>query len=413
MELSKHIEDVEFSGLTGDVAYTGRARKFGSAEIVEFKNGEEVLIGFLNRISAVHISNFSSYTEEIYVLIPFRDCEHDGIRCDGVELHHLPIAAFAFSITLAACAFIFTLVFVLINLCCRKKKVFKLSTPLLNMFILSGAILQCIVAVLVVIDNRFLKRTPEDNNSECIGCTILCHLVWWIPALATDLIFGTLIGKAFRVYMIAIRQSIKSVVKTIHIISFIGAIMLFDTGYTVIWAGIEAIRFQFIAEGPLETANTDITKPGNPFWYIFYCAEGGSPNSPAIIVRFVYTLLRWILYGVGLYFAYQIRKVNIRGVNEFQSITLATLITIFFNLVRIILITMIPSVRLIDPDISLLSISYALDTCLIVSFLLIPKLYYVIKDPIEEKVYGDLRKSSQIDINLINQIQLRTFESNF
>ena len=411
MELANHIENVEFSGLTGDVAYSGRARKLSSAEIVEFRNGQEVLIGTLKRINEQHINNFSSYAEEIFVLEPFEDCENDGIRCDGVELHHLPIPAFAFSITLAACTFIFTLIFVLINFCCRKKKVFKLSSPLLNMFILSGAILQCIVAVLVVIDNRFLKRTPEDNNSDCIGCTILCHLVWWLPALATDLIFGTLIGKAIRVYMIAIRQSFTFQVKVIYIISFIGAIMLFDTGYTVIWALIEAIRFQFIAEGPLETANTDITKPGNPFWYIFYCAEGGSPNSPAIGVRFFYILLRWILYGVGLYFAYQIRKVNIRGINEFQSITLATLITIFFNLVRIILITMIPSVRLIDAAISLLSISYALDTCLIVSFLFLPKLYYLIKDPNEKKVYHGVHNTSEVNMDSVNQLMTTKVKS--
>ena len=404
--VAKHVEDIKFSGLTGEVEFEGRARAFGAAEIVIFKNGTEVLIGTLDQIRATHARNFSSYTGEIDVIIPFRDCETDGVRCDGVELHHLPIPAFVIPIIIAIGALGFTIIFIIINIFYRKKKVFKLSSPLLNMFILSGAILQCIVAVLVVIDNRFLKRTPEDNNSESIGCTILCHLVWWLPALATDLIFGTLIGKAFRVYMIAIRQSIKSVVKTIHIISFIGAIMLFDTGYTVIWAGIEAIRFQFIAEGPLETANTDITKPGNPFWYIFYCAEGGSPNSPAIGVRFFYIFLRWILYGVGLYFAYQIRKVNIRGINEFQSITLATLITIFFNLVRIILITMIPSVRLIDAAISLLSISYALDTCLIVSFLFIPKLYYLIKDPNEKRVYGGVHNTSEINMDMINQIQL-------
>ena len=405
-DLIKHINEVKFIGLTGKVSFKNRAREFGRVEIIEFRNGREVLIGAVDQISAIHLRNISSFKGEIYAIEPFRNCENDGVRCDGVEIHHLPIPALILPVIIAICALGFTVAFVTINLYYRKKKVIKLSSPLLNLFILSGAILQCIVAVLVVIDNRFLKRTPEDNNSECIGCTTLCHLVWWLPALATDLIFGTLIGKAFRVYMIAIRQSIKSVVKTTHIISFIGAIMLFDTGYTVIWAGIEAIRFQFIAEGPLETANTDITKPGNLFWYIFYCAEGGSPNSPAIIVRFFYIFLRWILYGVGLYFAYQIRKVNIRGINEFQSITLATLITIFFNLVRIILITMIPSVRLIDAAISLLSISYALDTCLIVSFLFIPKLYYIIKDPNEEKVYGGVHNTATLDMNFINQMQL-------
>ena len=399
------LAQVDFAGLTGQVNYERKARKFSSSELFEYESNGV----FASRLVIPYIGrNISKSINELNV--PFGNVSFvffgkEAGPLDGVELHHLPTPALVVSVIFAICALVFSIFFLVINIVFYKKKVIKYSSPILNSIILIGASLQCGVAIIVLIDNRVLDRTPEDNV-PCIGCTILCHMVWWLPALATDLIFGTLIGKSVRIYSIAIRKSLKNNVKLIYILLMIGVLMLLDTLYTVIWAGIEALRFQFIAEGPLETEYVDITQPGSPFWYIFYCAEGGNPNSSAIAVRFIYILFRWILYGVGLYFAYQIRKINIRGVNEFQSITLATFATIFFNLVRIILITMIPSVRLIDTAITLLSISYALDTILIVSFIFIPKLYFIIQDPNEKKRYAGVNNTSEIDISTIYNMQM-------
>ena len=124
----------------------------------------------------------------------------------------------------------------------------------------------------------------------------------------------------------------------------------------------------------------------------------------------MYILFRWILYAVGLYFAFQIRKVQIRGVNEFQAITLATFVTIFFNLVRIILITMIPSVRLIDVAITLLSMSYSLDTIFVVGFIFIPKLYFIIRDPNEKKKYTGVNHTATIDDSAIYRMQVKKIQ---
>ena len=387
------LAQVDFAGLTGQVNYERKARKFSSSELFEYESNGV----FASRLVIPNIgTNISKSISELNV--PFGNVsfvffgKEVGLL-DGVELHYLPTPALVISVIFAICALVFSIFFLVINIVFHKKKVIRYSSPILNSIILIGASLQCGVAIIVLIDNRVLNRTPEDNV-PCIGCTILCHMVWWLPALATDLIFGTLIGKAVRVYWIAVRKSLKNNVKLIYIILMIGVLMLLDTLYTVIWAGIEALRFQFIAEGPLETEYVDITQPGSPFWYIFYCAEGGNPNSSAIAVRFIYILFRWILYGVGIYFAFQIRKIKIRGVNEFQSIALATLSTVFLNLVRIILITMIPSVRLIDTAITLLSISYALDTIFIVSFIFVPKLYFIIRDPNEKKNYTGVYNNS-------------------
>ncbi|KAI6653605.1 Gamma-aminobutyric acid type B receptor subunit 2-like [Oopsacas minuta] len=405
--LQNSIEELDFAGLTGQVNYHGRARRYSNAELSEYINGN-----FKPLINIPNIGgDISSYIGEPYINFNEAEFEYFGMQAgplDGVELHHLPISAIVISVIFAFCALIFSVFFLVFNIIFNKKKVIRYSNPILNSFILIGACLQCGVAILVLIDNRILQRTPEQqrNNEECIGCTILCHLVWWVPALATDIIFGTLVGKSVRIYSIVIRKSLVNKVKILYVILFIGGLMLFDTVYTVIWIAIEALRFQFIAEGPLQTDLPNIKQPGAPFWYIFYCAEGGDPSSPAIAVRFVYILFRWILYGVGLYFAFQIRKVNIRGVNEFQSITLATLVTIFFNLVRIILITMIPSVRLIDTAITLLSISYALDAIFVIGFIFVPKLFYILSDPKEKKNYTKVHNTSTINNSVLYDKQL-------
>ncbi|KAI6653606.1 Gamma-aminobutyric acid type B receptor subunit 2-like [Oopsacas minuta] len=407
--LKNSLAGVDFAGLTGEVNYQGRARKYSNGELSEYENDGN----FKSLITIPNVGgNLSSSLEgSSYIDFNTLDFEYFGMQAgplDGVELHHLPISAIVISVIFAFCALIFSVFFLVFNIIFNKKKVIRYSNPILNSFILIGACLQCGVAILVLIDNRILQRTPEQqrNNEECIGCTILCHLVWWVPALATDIIFGTLVGKSVRIYSIVIRKSLENKVKLIYIILFIGGLMLFDTVYTVIWIAIEALRFQFIAEGPLQTDLPNIKQPGAPFWYIFYCAEGGDPSSPAIAVRFVYILFRWILYGVGLYFAFQIRKVNIRGVNEFQSITLATLVTIFFNLVRIILITMIPSVRLIDTAITLLSISYALDAIFVIGFIFVPKLYFIVRDPHQKKNYTGVNNVSTIDYSAIYKMQI-------
>ena len=403
--LLSSLAQVDFPGLTGEVNYERKARKFSNGELFEYDSGGV----FISRYVIPNIGrNISKSINELR--IPFNNVSFEFFAkqpgpLDGVELHHLPIPAIIISTIFAICALVFSIFFLIINVVFQKRKVIRYSSPILNAIFLIGACLQCGVAILVLMDNRVLNRTPEDelNNVPCAGCTILCHLVWWLPALATDLIFGTLIGKAVRIYSIAIRQSN---VKLIYIILAICGLMLLDTLYTIVWAGIGALRFQFIAEGPLETEYVDITQPGSPFWYIFYCSEGGDPNSGAIAVRFVYILFRWVLYGVGMFFAFQIRKIRIRGVNEFQSITLATFVTIFFNLVRIILITMIPSVRLIDSALTLLSITYALDTMLVVGFIFFPKIYFIIKDPHEVKKYASVNHASVIDISTIHTIQM-------
>ena len=406
--LLSSLAQVDFAGLTGEVNYERKARGFSSGELFEYQS-EGV---FASRLVIPNIArNISKSISELNVPfdnVSFMFFAKEAGPLDGVELHHLPTSALIIAVIFTICALMFSIFFLGVNIVFQKRKVIRYSSPILNAVILIGACLQCGVAILVLIDNRLLDRTPEDqlNNVPCVVCTTLCHLVWWLPALATDLIFGTLIGKAVRIYSIAIRRSLHSKVKLIYIFLAISALMLLDTLYSVIWAGIEVLRFQFIAVGPLETEYVDITQPGSPFWYIFYCAEGGNPNSAAIAVRFVYILFRWVLYGIGMYFAFQIRKIRIRGVNEFQSITLATFATIFFNLVRIILITMIPSVRLIDAAITLLSISYALDTILVVSFLFVPKLYFIIKDPNEKKRYTGVNNTSEIDVSTIHNIQM-------
>ena len=408
--LANGLDMIRFSGITGNVSYSNRAREFAPAEIVEFVDGLEELRGVLPLISLADANNISMYRSSIELIQEFKYFGTAGSGDDGVELHILPVGAIAIALVFALIAFLYTVFFFFVNTFHREHKVIKLSSPILNAATLFGATLNCIIAVIIVVDNRIFGRTPEDTmyNSICIQCTIFCHMAWWIPALATDAIFGTLVGKSIVVYKIAKDKSFKFGKNSIiYILLFVSLLMLVDTVFTITWALIPQIQLVFIAHGPYETTNTDIRMQGAPFWYLFFCAEGGSLTSSAVSVRYVYIFLRWILYGIGLYFASQLRTFTVGGVHEFQAISHTIVTSVFFNLARIVLVTTIPSVRITDAAITLLSLSYSVDTCLIISNIFLPKLFYIIKDPHEEKDYAGVHNTGVIDTDSYPQIRLQ------
>ena len=408
--LADGIDKIRFSGLTGNVSYSNRARELAPAEIVEFVDGLEELRGVLPLISLTDANNVSTYKSNIELVHEFKYFGKGGSGNDGAELHQLPVEGIVIAITFALVAFLYTLFFFFINTIHYKHKVISLSSPILNAAILTGGVINCVVAVIVVLDNRVFERTPEDviNGSACIYCTFFCHLAWWMPALATDIIFGTLVGKSFVVYRVAKDKSFRfSKNSIIYILLFVSILMTADTLFTIVWALIPQIRLEFIAHGPYETPSQDIRKTGAPYWYLFFCAEGGNLTSLAVGVRYVYIFLRWILYGVGLYYASQIRKFTVSGVHEFQAVSHAIVTSVFFNLARVVLVTTVLSVRITDAATTLLSLSYSVDTCIIISHIFIPKLFYIIKDPEEERDYAGVHNTKEIDTDSYPQMRIK------
>ncbi|KAI6645993.1 Gamma-aminobutyric acid type B receptor subunit 1-like [Oopsacas minuta] len=404
--LANGIDNIVFSGLSGIVSYENRVRKMSPGEIVEFVNGIQELRGIIPSISLGDLMNI---TEDSDIII-IQEFTYFGIGesgFDGAELHILPIALTAIASIFSIFACSYTTFFFFIIVIFRNKKIITLSSPVLNIAILVGSFLNCLVAILVLFDNRVFDREPEDDDvTTCTICTIYCHIAWWIPALATDLIFGILVGKSYVAHRLGKDSSYKlSRYSVSYILLFVFALMLLDTVLVIIWGFVPSIKFEYIAYGPLETFHWDVTKAGSTYWYLFFCQEGGRRNnSIGITIRFIYIFIRWIIYGVGLYYASQISRLYISGVHEFRTISRSIVTTVIFNLFRVILLTSILNVRLSDAATTFLSFSYSLDTCIIMSHIFVPKLYYIIKDPNEEIDYAGVHNTANLDPDSFPQI---------
>ena len=148
------LSSVDFMGITGQVNYHNRARRYSSADLSEYVMNES----YESRITIPDVSGDLSTALKGYY-INFNDVkfEYFGKQTDpldGVELHHLPTPALALSVILAFVALIYSGFFLAFNVIFHKKKVIRYSNPLLNAMILIGACLQCGVAIIVLIDNR-------------------------------------------------------------------------------------------------------------------------------------------------------------------------------------------------------------------------------------------------------------------
>ena len=404
--LTDGLGSITFSGLSGTVSYMNRARKQAPGEIVEFINGTQELRGVVLSITSAEVNQNTEYDSDFEMIHDFIYFGIGESGFDGAELHMLPLAALiiAGAMTLFAC--VYTLFFYIIIFVYRKRKVINFSSPLLNAGILTGSMINCVVAVIVVLDNRVFKQTPEDDPASCIICTVFCHVAWWLPAIAMDLIFGILVGKSYIAYRIGKKSSPRLSRHSVALILlFVFGLMMCNTILVIVWALIPGIKLLYIAYGPYATSHTDITKTGSPYWYIFSCGEGEENDSIVVSSRVVYIFLRWILFGVGLYYASQLSKLYITGVHEFRAVSRSIVTAVFFNLFRVVLITSIHSVWLTDIATIMLSFSYSVDTCIIMSHIFVPKLYYIIKDPQEKNEYIGIHNTADMELDSTPKIR--------
>ena len=409
--LTDSLESITFSGLSGNVSYKNRARELAPGEIVEFINGSQELRGVVSSITSADVNQNTNYDSDFEMIYDFTYFGKGQSGFDGAELHVLPLAALiiAGAVTLVAC--VYTLFFYFIVFLYRKRKVINFSSPLLNTGILTGSMINCVIAVIVLLDNRVFKQTPEDDPTSCVLCSVYCHVAWWLPAIATDFIFGILVGKSYIAYRIGKSSSPRFSRHSVALVLlFVFGLVMFDTILVIVWALIPDIKLLYIAYGPYETSHTDITETGSPYWFIFSCGEGETRDSLVVTSRFVYIFLRWILFGVGLYYASQLSKLYITGVHEFRAVSRSIITAVFFNLFRVVLLTSILSVSLTDIATTLLSFSYSIDTFIIMSHIFVPKLYYIITDPQEKKEYTGVHNTADMELDSTPKIHKKKEE---
>ncbi len=399
-ELTKQIHNVSFSGLGGQVSYTDSSRYETRGQIIEFYNGKFDIVYDLNNLSESadyeEYNGFKGFAEGSIRLFG-----KQGQPLDGVILYHLPLWVYGIMVILMILSLIYISFIIVVHVIYRNKKVFKLSSSIINSLIFIGCVIEIFAVLPYLVDNLVYQQIPE-NDKPCWYCSMMCHLRYALPAIAKDLIFGSLIGKSLRLYIVVVKQNINKVFPEWKVVICTLTLVFVDIVYNVVWSAIEGIRLQYISDGinPYKSAFTEDSNI--PFRIIFNCVPGGEIKSPTAWVPLIYTILRSILYIVGIFIAFLIRKVKIRGVNEFVPIAYATLVTIMLTFLRIFLNAVI--FEWYEFALVLICLSFLLDTVLVASFLFIPKLYFVLKDPKEKRIYTNQPAVEYLSEEVINNV---------
>ena len=365
-ELFDAMHKVRFTGWTGDVVYVDRVRPENRIQLYEIINGAFVTRGLYVDLPANQsdiVGNNSITYKEISSFIIF-DAEKAS---DGIEVHyiHISIIALTAIFSLLGFGYVTTLIVIIAIGWAKKYAAVIKSEPSVNIVIISGNYFIFLLALLWSIDGRFLQT--RDNQSVC---TFVCHLRIWLFAVSISIIFGGMLGKAIKYYVIAIKHkfSYSSYLKFYHILLLPLVLVVLDTVYMLVW-GIAS---------PITYTVFDIDS-GLIFPPIYQVAECRPENQTSFIILFaIFIIFKSFLVLVGLFLAYHLRKV-INKANKYTStITWTMYNTVIFSILQVLLILFITNV---DVKYGFVCFFTLCEGFVLSSIVACPILYYLYKDP--------------------------------
>ena len=360
------IQHVRFNGWAGDVIYTERVRKESRIHIYEVVNAAFETRGLYVNVPFDH-NNLVGNENITYVeRTPFTIFNPDGVT-DGIEEHYIHTAIFALTVVLCllGVTYITVLILVISVGWLKHYAAVTKSEPSVNIVIISGNYVIFVMALLWSIDGRYIQV----YNSQPV-CTFVCHLRVWLFAVSTSIIFGGMLGKATKYYIIAIKHkfSYAEYLKFYHILLIPLALVLVDTVYVLIWALISPITYKYI--------NIDSNIQNPPIYKVTECQPGN--RTDFLIFLIVFILYKSILVLIGLFLAYHLRKV-VNKANKYSStITWTMYNVVIFSILQVVLILTLKDV---DIKYGLVCLSSILEGFVISSIVAGPILYYLYKDP--------------------------------
>eukprot|EP00800_Vazella_pourtalesii_P011502 TRINITY_DN2767_c0_g1_i1.p1 TRINITY_DN2767_c0_g1~~TRINITY_DN2767_c0_g1_i1.p1 ORF type:complete len:796 (-),score=129.49 TRINITY_DN2767_c0_g1_i1:88-2475(-) len=360
------IQQVRFNGWAGDVIYLERVRQESRIHIYEVINATFEARGLYVNVPFNHSNLIGNENITYMERTPFTIFNPDKVT-DGIEEHYIHTAIFVLTVifSLLGVTYITILIVVISVGWIKQYAAVTKSEPSVNIVIISGNYVIFVLALLWSIDGRYIQVY---NNQPV--CTFVCHLRIWLFAVSTSIIFGGMLGKAIKYYIIAIKHkfSYAEYLKFYQILLIPLVLVLIDTVYVLIWALGSPITYNFI--------NIDSNLQNPPIYRVAECQPENRTNFLILFITFI--LYKSILVIIGLFLAYHLRKV-INKANKYSStITWTMYNVVIFSILQIVLILTLTDV---DIKYGLVCLSTILEGFAISSIVAGPIIYYLYKDP--------------------------------
>ena len=310
----------KFVGWTGDVSYFGRERREKNIVVTEFVDGNVEYRGYYTNFPP-NASEFSNTTGVISNISNFKIWNADRAS-DGIEEHFSSIIIFAVIVVTSVLLAIYTtvlIVVIIIGVMMKLPPATK-SEPLINIVILASNYIIVLIAVILAVDGKFFSSLREDSLTSII----YCHAQILLPTISSSIIYGGVIAKASKYYIIVVENKFKYIgwLQARYLLLFPSALILFDIAIVVSWAVIDPMLYQS------QVVSSGLTDP--PLYKTYRCVI---PENVAFLVPLA--ILNLLMVLVALFLAYHLRKV----VNKSQRYSSAIIWVMYTSVVFTFIIT--------------------------------------------------------------------------
>ena len=363
--LYNNIINLDYIGWTGRVLFIENERYDGRIHILEFVNGSLEFRGHLRNVPP-NTADFANSTDIVFDLqVPFKYW-HAELASDGIESHPVHVVIFPLILLLSLLASAYVTAVIVTILVCWYKRMRPVTTsePVVTITILSGTYFLFLLAVFLPLDGRYV------TGYSYAGGVVFCQARTWLLAVSISVIFGGMLGKAGKYYIIVIKKrfDFSDHLRPIYIVLFPLLLVILDTLYFGIW--------MFVAPKVLITHEIESGLLNPPRYIVTQCVASTEVGDQVFLWLLI--ALKSVLVVIGLFLAYNLRKVTHKSLKYTSTITWTMYNTSICSLGIILILLLVDNLELRYSLSGILSVAEGVIAAWIVSG---PILYYLIRDP--------------------------------
>eukprot|EP00753_Platysulcus_tardus_P014545 PLAT4394.1.p1 GENE.PLAT4394.1~~PLAT4394.1.p1 ORF type:complete len:844 (-),score=335.09 PLAT4394.1:94-2625(-) len=270
----------------------------------------------------------------------------------------IPTAVYTFSDVLAALGNTLVLVCLVVNVSLRKLRYIRLSSPLVNNFILLGAAMSY--------SSVFI--TPASSTRSDADFAARCTAKLWLLNIGFSLGFGALFAKTYRVHRIFNNKNLRKVkMHDSTLLSYVGVLQLCTVFLLTLWSALSPQQKQLLVQQA-----ADVLRSGRQVDNVVQQCSSADSNWQFVLYAYDGVLL---LFGGWLTF--QVRHVRVKSMNDSKLIGMC-LYTLLLVSVVVVPTSFIVRSNLLGSYL-LIELSVILSVTAVVLILFSPKLAFAVR----------------------------------
>lgn len=377
--MNRHLNNTDFTGISGRVGFDSNGiREVDRVRVLQYRMTTENS-PFMKLVDIAYLDNAGDLayldTEDDLTVWP----EPPGFPIDGLpetKIVTVHTSLVVICVVLATGGLLLDIICLIFNFVFREKKLIRLTSPNLNYIIGAGA-------ALIYIDIYFYAAPVTGSKAVAAVCTVTP----WLLALGYSLAFGTILAKLWRVYYIfhnSQPHKKTQLAQDWHLAIFVMVLVVIDLIILILYTVLEGHFIGFMANTTSNSERPSATAGVLEQIINFEIYECSTSKIRLISIGLIFGF-KGLLQICALYFAFQIRRVKVKGLNDAKYI--ATIVYITSIILVACLIASFSLRTYINSFAVIFGVGLFLTATIILVLTFIPKMVRLHKDPDGELIF--------------------------